>query len=561
MNNSKSLFTNTIPFENSLDVDVYFKSARLDTRVSFLRYSTIPRLIVRTLGKDRAPRGYIKGVDYSVYKKSLESGAQYTIFSSSVFECETFEGYLDLLQHAINSLTEHPSEHVQVEKEESLGNLKEKTFSVVQKNGNFVLFFPEHAHRRQYFEKRVNNSTVFKRDKIHIKKFMITSLSKTVSYYRLLTSRGGSKNCYNIGDCTHTPRLVKIFCTQLEESRALTSDSRHLLAVVPYKSAKYYNHTAVSSAPLRLRSHLSSICFKLTDENNRQLDLLTGVPSFVHFLADPHNITMSTASCYFSSGNALSVLHYRENSQSAFKQVLSSPIDSRRRHMIAVLHNIYIPHRLFSLSYGHTHITLDYDMKDIQNSVNSNSGIVKIPHGSYTKDTFLEKFNLALSNNQIKIQMYYNRIRLDNTSESSVNILFPPELAYMLGIVNYISPEPVKVHVPSKQTISANHLFKPDAVRSRIAKVTCNILSPSVFAGKHQQILRVLDLEYSESKNDHEKGDLLTFPAPHEVKIREGLYNEIEFELLDENDTRIEFEDRTIPVEGFLSIQDIGEIQ
>ena len=560
MDNTKSLFTNMLPFENSPDVDLYFKSARLDTRVSFLRYSTAPRLVVETRGDVRIPRGYVEGSDYIVCKKERESQINQIAFMSNVFESESFAGYLDLLQHALNSLTVNPDERVLVTEEPSLGGAEEKTFSIFQ-NCFFMLFFPEHAHKIQYFKKTGSSVFAYKMPTF-TKKIRISELFRTVKFVRLYTStrETSPRFCYNIKDYTLTPRLVKIFCTQLEESQALTSDSCHLMTVVPYKAAKYYNHTAVSSPSLKLRPKLSSICFKLTDENNRQLDLLTGVPSFIHFLAEPRDITMTSVSCYFSSGNALSALHYPENSQSAFHQILSTSIDSRRRRMTAILHNIYIPQRVLTLSPNYTQFALEYDSSDVENSVSLKSGTVKMPPGSYTQNTFLEKFNIGLSGNQIKMELNHGRIRLINSSQTPVNILFPPELAHMLGVVNYISLKPVKVPLPPLQYITANHVFKSDAVRSRVVKVMCNILSPSVFAGRHQQILRILDIDDTESSSDHEKGVLLTFPAPHEVKIREGIYNKIEFELLDENDTRIEFEDKTIPVEGFLSIRDSGGI-
>ena len=44
--NTKSAFTNTLPFEDSPEVNVSFKSARLDTRIAFLQHSDTPRMIV-----------------------------------------------------------------------------------------------------------------------------------------------------------------------------------------------------------------------------------------------------------------------------------------------------------------------------------------------------------------------------------------------------------------------------------------------------------------------------------------------------------------------------------
>ena len=68
--NTKSAFINTLPFENSPNVNISFKSARLDTRISFLRYSNKPRLIVKTRGLERKASGYTENTDYTILSKS-----------------------------------------------------------------------------------------------------------------------------------------------------------------------------------------------------------------------------------------------------------------------------------------------------------------------------------------------------------------------------------------------------------------------------------------------------------------------------------------------------------
>ena len=114
------------------------------------------------------------------------------------------------------------------------------------------------------------------------KSFKVPGETEASMFVAMHANSSETHFCYDITDFNQTPKLVKIFCNQLDESQALTPGATHLLTVLPYKGVKYFNYTTTSSVPVKLWPRLSDIEFKLTDENNRQLDLVTGLTTFIH---------------------------------------------------------------------------------------------------------------------------------------------------------------------------------------------------------------------------------------------------------------------------------------
>ena len=146
MQNTKSAFVNTLPFENSPNVNISFKSARLDTRVSFIQYSNKPRLVVKTRGLERRAKGYIENVDYTILSSDGLDNAQYTVFKNNVFESDSFRDYLASVQQAVNSLAAHPSENIVVNREDSIEQSGKWIFSITQGKQAFKLFFLAGTH-------------------------------------------------------------------------------------------------------------------------------------------------------------------------------------------------------------------------------------------------------------------------------------------------------------------------------------------------------------------------------------------------------------------------------
>ena len=425
-----------------------------------------------------------------------------------------------------------------------------KNFSIYQSESTFRIYFLEQTLETWFYFKKGSDSSNWS-STWRIVDYNIPGTSTTLLYRRVRTSTSEMFYRYAIADCNKIPKLIKIYCPQLDESGALTSSSKHLLAILPYRDSKYYNHTASTLTPLKLQPRLSKISFKITDELDRQLDLLTGLASFVHFFADPAVITMSHAACYFSSGDPESLSRYPSNRQNAFRQVLSSSIDSRGEILYASLQSVYIPRGVFNVSPEYTRFNIIYDSNDKKAP---NSRTIVIPENFYTQYSFIGRYNINLRREDIELRMRVGRICVYNRGSASVTLVLPPQLAYMLGAVNHISVDDSRVTVPSNDYTLLNHRLKFDVIRVRIIKIMCNILSPSLFGGKHQKILRVVDLDEQDLRDDVEKGCLLTFSSLHTVKVREGIYNEIEISLLDENNSPIIFEDRQVSVEGLISI-------
>ena len=244
---------------------------------------------------------------------------------------------------------------------------------------------------------------------------------------------------------------------------------------------------------------------------------------------------MEHFSVYFDSGNILSLTQYPANKQNSFSQVLSTPLDSRGKKLYASLQSIYIPTGIFNVSQIYTSFKIHYETSE------SNDLDSTFPRNMITMFR-LEKPNIS------------------RESEEVIKIPDKSYTCYMLGVINHISlKENVELTLKPNSFNTMNNVFKFNIVRTRLVKVVCDCLSSSLFGGKHQQILRVIDLNTSgETAADNKgfnRGTLLTFPSQHMVRVQEGIYSKLSISLRDENDQLIQFSDETLTVEGLISIQ------
>ena len=146
-----------------------------------------------------------------------------------------------------------------------------KNFSIYQSESTFRIYFLEQTLETWFYFKKGSDSSNWS-STWRIVDYNIPGTSTTLLYRRVRTSTSEMFYRYAIADCNKIPKLIKIYCPQLDESGALTSSSKHLLAILPYRDSKYYNHTASTLTPLKLQPRLSKISFKITDELDRQLE-------------------------------------------------------------------------------------------------------------------------------------------------------------------------------------------------------------------------------------------------------------------------------------------------
>ena len=350
-----------------------------------------------------------------------------------------------------------------------------------------------------------------------------------------------------------TPKLYKIFCSQVHHSGALTSSSLNLLALLPHSYKEFYKHCTECSTPLTLNtSHVERLEFKLTDEKNRQLNLTTGAPTLIHCKLSGAQTKMYKL-CHFNSGDLESFKYYPYNTSSHFTQKFSTNLDTRVISHFASLQSIYIPNGVHNISSAYTRFTVStLDGGDVKEKS------CFIPDGYYTEESFIEEFNRSIAYTQIVMILVEKKLQVISKNTYTVQIKLNPQLSYLLGYTNNVEEDVVTLEIkPEIYFFSMMYTYKFSSLTMRYIKVIANILAPSLMGQSYEKIMRVINLSDRNDRQDlrAEPGYFVSFPSNHWVKLEANIYSSVTITLTDENNIPLVFTNSSESVEGVFVVE------
>ena len=328
------------------------------------------------------------------------------------------------------------------------------------------------------------------------------------------------------------PKLIKVFCDEISHTSALTTASLNLIGLLPYSQDK--NYTYESENPLILPLYppkLSKISIKLTDENNQQLQLATGSPTFIHCRISntPHNMFKT---CHFSSDDRESLKYFPNNSQSCFTQILIRPIDARNEKCHASLQSLYIPPAMHNIDKEYTCFSVEKENGEVEEMM--------IDSGFYTDKTFIAKFNDILKKSGVDVALTKEKLLFTNHNQSTVQLKLNSQLAYLLGCTTSTREKNMMMILKEKEKKLAHYSFKFLSLVPRFIKLKTDFLTDSLVGNSLQPIFRIIHLD-SVAFTSQTQGTFIEFSTHHWVEMYPNLYNKVNLALFDENDQLINF--------------------
>lgn len=525
--NTRTAFSNTIPRNTRNDTHIQFRSIQLDTEVSILKYTSNPRILVSSR-EILTPTDFKDNLDY--LKWSVSHNKRYfTSFKAHLFETSTITDLFLMINRILASAS--------TDYEET--NIFYNSYS------DNLDFWLESTKSDKLFYMLKSDVTT----DVGPAPIAFSTPHGIVEYIRIKP-----KIHYRINAAT-VPKLIKVYCRQVDAEQALTLTSLNLLCILPYERALNYRHEIPSIIRSRLSREILQIDFRITDEKDTLLFLLTGAPSFVHVFLESYRLykKMTTYTCHFNSADETSLKYRPGNSVNDFTQILAFPLDTRNTNLIAALQCIYLPPGMHNVSKTYTSI-------GVSNSEESIARTYTIPSNFYTEKSFGDAFTSILANTERLVMEYEEKyMTIYNVfGDQDKTMHLNPQTAYMLGAVDYIYNDTVKITIPSSQNKRLAHPMKLGSLQTRMIKIVCDMMSASLIAGSYQPVLRIINLEESTTPYLGD-GIFLSFTSKNPVMLEKGIYDKFNIQILDENDHHVQFNDSQKSVEGLFYIESQNE--
>lgn len=331
------------------------------------------------------------------------------------------------------------------------------------------------------------------------------------------------------------PKLIKVFCPQLSHTSALTSSSLGLLALLPFKNTSSYQYKSENPIVVPLyNSKIEKITIKITDENDVQLRLSTGVPSFINCRLTTNIFEMYTI-CHFNSGDRESKKYFPSNSSSYFTQNLAQPIDARIGEYHASLQSIFLPPALHNINSETTKFKIEYieGGELLEDDLNIDTGF-------YTRTSFIDSLNKKLQSRQIHFELNNGILIMHNKSSSYIKLALNPQLSYFLGCTTGMDQNWIEINLAENTSKSLLFSYKFLSLVTRFIKVKANFITDSLLGNNLQAIFRIVNLDVENMKDDGQ-GVFVSFPSKHWIKIIPNIYNNITLSFSDENDIPLSY--------------------
>ena len=348
------------------------------------------------------------------------------------------------------------------------------------------------------------------------------------------------------------PKLIKIFCNQISHSSSLTSSALSLLGVLPYTNHQCYKYETQNPLQVSLyNSQIEKLSFRITDENEKQLRLTSGVPTFIHCYLSPKETNMHKI-CYFNSKDVESLKYFPSNSPSRFTQRLLQPIEARDCDFYASLESIFIPPGIHNINSEYTHIKVFQNESMIEQNIYLESGY-------YTGESLILRLNEKISFVGLSFKQVGKYLKISNNSSSKIELLLNSQFSYLLGYTTNMNQKFVKFTIMSAEENVFLYSYKFSSLATRLIKVKADFIADSLLGNSLQPIFKVinLDVDKIEKLSNDESGHFISFPSKHWVKIQPNLYNNISLSLSDENDIPLTFSSSVKAVEGVFTVKSI----
>ena len=343
------------------------------------------------------------------------------------------------------------------------------------------------------------------------------------------------------------PQFIKLYCEQIKSDAGIGTHSKHLLQVVPYTTKNYYKWEEVNAPALDIREGgLTGLTFRVTDENDIQLNLVPGSPTAIHILLHQNRgRSMVSRIGYFDSMDKESLQFYPSNINSDFVQSLPESADFSKDQYLISLNSIYIPGRMSNVLSGYTRFQVIQD---------DASFTMRVKSGYYSESEFVSKMGDLLSTHRIEVLYNGDVVKMRNNSTRSLDVCINPQMAYMVGCCNTINTVNTIITLVPGEWFKFVRPIDVSILRTRMLKIFCSITEESLLGTCRERILRIIDL----AGHTGVGGEFHNFAVQQWVKVRRGVYSEIRFEVKDENNTPIEFDvDGNERIRGVFTVQKI----
>ena len=524
--NTKSKFTNSLPLLHNRDNHVELRSIALDNRYAYSLASYEPAIVVmtdRALNVKKEDSIYsTKAVVITDSQNDVEKKRYYTMIWLKENDCENSESLAYLLNHTFQNI---------------FSDFLNQKYAL-HKNSEFIYILDSSSVIDVYVQHRFLNEVSLQKE--NLKNFSLDFLELN-SNYQLFRKKIELKI-----KPLRKPLFIKIYCSQLSSGHCLTSSTNKLLAIIPYKETSAYRFEVENSIKLPLfTTAIDRLSLKLTDEENKLLQLASGAPTFIHCHLSTKDRNMFKV-CHFNSSDPESGKYHPVNSSSQFTQVLSQPIDARFENCFASLHSIYIPSGFNNISkeYTNFHIVHETDDVHIKNEHYLNDGF-------YTEDSFFNELKKILSTENVEITIFERRLAFHNNNDHPILLSFNPQMSYLLGYVSGINEAENYFRLQKSESTNLFFNYKFSSLTTKLIKVKCDFLVNSLVGNSEQPIFKILNID---SENDASvKGLFFSFSSPHWIRMYPKLYNKITIYLTDGNDIPITFSSEKA-VEGVFTI-------
>ena len=351
------------------------------------------------------------------------------------------------------------------------------------------------------------------------------------------------------------PKLIKIFSPNIQNTFTHSSIYGGLIGLFPYKKEEDYSHEIFNNFSVKLYKGIhENIKFVLCNEKNEKINLSSGTETLLHCQIF-ETIMPSNKILYFNSKDKKSIRLYPENTQSNFSQIIDGELNCSDGNHLVALQSIYLPSGINNLPLQNFIFTV-YAYTDFY--VVSDYKIEEFPQKYYNEDIFLNelknKFKKYGCDFYIQDKKYELKL-LENSSYKKIQIIFPPQVAYVLGISNTVLDKETEI-ILYKDIFYNIHTYKFTfinrfkMIRSKMVKLTCNFVENSYFGSDLTQLLHTINLDEN-YYNSKENGVFINISEKIFLKVNKNTYNNIRFQLLDQYDKQVKF-DTDESVEGII---------
>lgn len=378
--------------------------------------------------------------------------------------------------------------------------------------------------------------------------FMSHGCATSYEYIELKPTEENIRNIGGFNKNLFLPKQIKIHCENLEYS-AFGGVNEKLASLCPPPDANFtsYHHEFSKSFISKLtRNYINWLKFKLTDENNIQLNLGVGAATYLKLTL----MKGMPASEHFSvvSNDSESKKFYPENWTSKFTCVLPEVLTKKKRKWFLNLTHLFLPNEVYNIND-------DFNLFVVTDEEDDQLPFLefRVKPGFYNNiQSLVAEININFPNKDIVFAVEKNHITVVSQRERPCFIKMDPVMAIILGFQMKLDGDP-SIHRLGVNTIAHfNFTHDINAGRPRYAKITCDQVTRTIFGDKNHkviifyffftvayifcffQIVRFVTLM-------HENTDVTSFYEffqPHTVELQSDRLTRLDISIESENSTR-----------------------